>query len=154
MFQTVLLLGSIKGESDLEGVPANVTAALDDVAQFLPYKNYRLIDVSIVRSSGEARSRMTTAEGREFELEFQFRPGEGDTLLVRAFGIDTLEPQPRDRVVMEDGKHRIEHQPPAWVRKNVIGTSFTVKVGETIVVGSSKLNGSGEAIIVLFTAMR
>ena len=35
MFQTVLILGSATGQSDLTDVPANVTKALDDVKQFL-----------------------------------------------------------------------------------------------------------------------
>jgi hypothetical protein len=155
MFQTVLILGSATGPSDLTDVPANVTKALDDVKQFLPYKNYRLIDSSLLRSSAEARGRLTAADGGpEFDLSLSFRPTEDDTLFVRSFGIDTLIAQPQNRIVREDGKSRVEHEPPTWVRKNVISASFTVEVGETIVVGSSKLNGSGEAIIVLFTAMR
>ncbi len=153
--QTVLLVGSTEGESDLTGVPANVIEALGDATRFLPYKYCRLIDASILRSSGEARGLLSGPDGKDFELSFSFHPTDDpDTLMVRSFGIDTLVAEPRDRVIMEDGKHRIEHSPPRWVRRNVISTSFTVKVGETIVVGTSKLNGNGEALIVLFTAMR
>ena len=36
----------------------------------------------------------------------------------------------------------------------LIGTSFEVDLRETIVVGSSKLNGGDEALIVLFTAVQ
>ncbi len=154
MFQTVLLVGSAEGKSDLSGVPANVVEALDDATQFLPYKNCRLIDVSLVRSNGEARALLNGPEGRDFELMFDFREDQSGTLQIRGFGIDTLVAQPQDRVVTENGKTKIEHDPPRWVRRNVIATSFTIEVGETIVVGTSKLNGTGEALIVLFTAMR
>ena len=155
MFQTVLLVGSAEGKSDLSGVPANVLKALEDVRQFLPYKNYRLIDASLLRSNGEARGLLKGPEGgRDFELMFEFRERESGTLQIRGFGIDTLIAEPRNRMVTENGKTKIEHEPPRWVRRNVIATSFTVKVGETIVVGTSKLNGSGEALIVLFTAIR
>jgi hypothetical protein len=154
MFQTVLLVGSAEGKSDLSGVPANVVEALDDATKFLPYKNCRLIDVSLVRSNGDARALLNGPEGRDFELMFDFREDQSGTLQIRGFGIDTLVAQPQDRVVTENGKTKIEHDPPRWVRRNVIATSFTIEVGETIVVGTSKLNGTGEALIVLFTAMR
>ncbi len=154
MFQTVLLVGSTEGKSDLSGVPANVVQALEDVRQFLPYKNCRLIDASLLRSNGEARGLLKGPEGRDFELMFEFREDQSGTLQIRKFGIDTLVAQPQNRMVTENGKTRIEHDPPSWVRRNVIATSFTIEVGETIVVGTSKLNGTGEALIVLFTAMR
>ena len=69
------------------------------------------------------------------------------------FELDTFVPQVRDRVTADGQKTEIEHAPPRMVPKGVIATSFTVSVGETIVVGTSKLNGSGQALIVLFTAM-
>ncbi len=154
MFQTVLLVGSTEGQSDLTGVPENVVEALDDVTKFLPYKNCRLIDASLIRSNGGARGLLNGPEGgREFELSFDFREGEAGRLEIRSFGIDTLVAEHQDRVTTQDGKTKIEHQPPRWVRRNVIATSFTIHLGETIVVGTSKLNGSGEALIVLFTAM-
>ena len=34
-----------------------------------------------------------------------------------------------------------------------ISTSFTAHLGQTVVVGSSRLNGGDEALIVLFTAL-
>ncbi len=154
MFQTVLLVGSADGKSDLSGVPENVVQALDDATQFLPYKNCRLIDASLIRSNGEARGLLKGPERRDFELMFDFREDQSGTLQIRGFGIDTLVPQPQNRTVIENGKTKIEREPPRWVRRNVIRTSFTIKVGETIVVGTSKINGTGEALIVLFTAMR
>ena len=154
MFQTVLLYGSAEGKSDLGDVPQNVLAALDDVKKFLPYKSYRLVDASILRSNHSAGGRLTGPEGKEFELEFSFRPGEDDTLLVKSFGIDTFVIKPRDRVIIEGNEPKIVHEPPRRARKSVIASSFTVKIGETIVVGTSKLNGSGTALVVLFTAMR
>ena len=97
MFQTVLILGSTHGPTDLSDVPDNVTEALEDVKEFLPYEHYRLIDASILRSNGDARGRLTGPNGGpEFDLVFRFRPGDEDTLEVRQFGIDTLVAQPHD----------------------------------------------------------
>ena len=33
-------------------------------------------------------------------------------------------------------------------------TTFTIEVGETVVVGTSKLNGDDSALVVLLTAVR
>ena len=41
--------------------------------------------------------------------------------------------------------------PRNW--REVIRTSFAVEEGETIVVGSSKLNGGEEALLLLLTAI-
>ena len=35
---------------------------------------------------------------------------------------------------------------------HLLGTTFSMKVGETVVVGTSKLNGGSEALVVLLTA--
>jgi hypothetical protein len=155
LLQTVLLLGSVEGETDLAGLPANVVEALEDVQKFLPYKAYRVIDVGVIRSSGSASGMLSGGvEGRQYEMEVRFEEVEGGRLDFRGFRLDSLELQPNDKVTTEGGTAKLEHSPPSWYRRRVIGTDFSVAVGETIVVGSSKLNGSGEALIVLFTATR
>jgi hypothetical protein len=39
------------------------------------------------------------------------------------------------------------------VHKDIVETSFSMKVGETVVVGTSKLDGGDEALVVLVTAL-
>ena len=36
--------------------------------------------------------------------------------------------------------------------REILSTSFSIKVGETLVVGTSKLDGGDEALVVLLTA--
>ncbi len=35
---------------------------------------------------------------------------------------------------------------------HLLGTTFSMKVGETVVVGTSKLNGGSKALVVLLSA--
>ena len=43
--------------------------------------------------------------------------------------------------------------PRASRNRNLVASSFSLMPGETIVVGSSKLEGGGAAIVVLLTAI-
>jgi hypothetical protein len=153
LLQTVLLYGAKEGKADLEGVPPNVVAALEDAAGFLPYKSYRLVDVAVLRSSGNAQGLLSSADGRRFELAMRFQPGEGGKLDFQRFELEALVPVMNDKLTSEDGKPRLEHAPPTWERRRVIASDFSVKVGETIVVGSSKLHGTSDAVVVLFTVL-
>ena len=152
MFQTVLLLGSTEGESDLSGVPHNVVRALDDVMKFLPFSSYRMIDTSIIRSASHARGRFAGPSGQQFELEFGFHQADGKGLFVRGFELTALVPA-KQKGLLPEGQNGSAGANHPEGRSEVIATSFTVDVGETIVVGTSKLNGSGQAMIVFFTAM-
>ena len=43
--------------------------------------------------------------------------------------------------------------PPPTVAENLLATSFSIRKGETVVVGTSKLRGNDEALVVLLTAL-
>ena len=43
--------------------------------------------------------------------------------------------------------------PVAPASKLVMSSSFSADVGQTVVVGTSRLNGGDEALMVLFTAL-
>jgi len=43
--------------------------------------------------------------------------------------------------------------PPPTVAENLLSTSFSIRKGETVVVGTSKLNGNDRALVVLLTAL-
>ena len=60
----------------------------------------------------------------------------------------------------QDSRCRTILMPPSWLpgpslveTGSLISTSFTAEVGQTVVVGSSRLNGGDDALIVLFTAL-
>ena len=43
--------------------------------------------------------------------------------------------------------------PPPTVAENLLATSFSIRKGETVVVGTSKLRGNDQALVVLLTAL-
>jgi hypothetical protein len=43
--------------------------------------------------------------------------------------------------------------PPPTVAENLLSTSFAIRKGETVVVGTSKLRGNDRALVVLLTAL-
>jgi hypothetical protein len=53
------------------------------------------------------------------------------------------------RAGRSDGRTNVEHQ----ARNTIIDTSFTMDVGETVVVGTSRLRGGSKALIALLTAV-
>ena len=136
-FQIVLAVGE-KDATVAEGaaampevaLPENVAHALDDVRQLLPYQYYRILDVALISGDGESHTRMAGPNGHTYELE-----------LVHS----------RDQVVYVERLRLVNASRTA--RPVVIDTSFSVDPRETIVVGSSRLNGGHRALIVLFTSV-
>jgi len=159
LFQLVLLMGSTEGESKLEGVSANVVKALDDIREFLPYKNYRVVDTQLMRSAGRMEGLVSGPEGQDYRLEMVFTANpEQRKILVRGFsladygGTHTISTGRSDKRSDPPGGSGGVVRAPRGPRR-LIETSFSLEVGETIVVGSSKLNGGGEALLVLLTAI-
>ncbi len=151
LVQVVLLLGLKDGaSSDTSNIPQNTVQTLKDVETFLPYKSYHLLDTSLIRSDGHARTVMHGPSGREFHLSWSFRTEKGkesakERLSFQHFGLEA-PPQPPGHGGGEPGV-----APPA--PGPVLATSFAVDVGETIVVGTSKLNGGEQALLVLLTVI-
>jgi len=140
LFQVVLVIGDNTGGPSSNDVPKNAQNALDDIRDFLPFKNYRLLDTALLRSSHVVEGLLAGPDGSDYGVRINFDVSnfEGTRLHVRSF--DMTAP------------HRDESQRVG--RRQVLATSFSVDVGETLVVGSSKLDGSGKALIVLFTVVQ
>ena len=64
------------------------------------------------------------------------------SLFVEGFRVDYREYRRQDDVVVRSD-----------VTMNLLGTQFGIKLGETVVVGTSRLDGQDEALIVLVKAM-
>jgi hypothetical protein len=146
MFQVVLLIGSSEASGDVGDVPENATQALDDIRGFLPYQSYKMLDVGIFRSDGHYSGMLNGPEGNDFRVSFRFSAqGGGDpkTLFVNAFDLTDVTP-PSKQI-------RLSGAPE--VTRDLLQASFSAEVGETVVVGTSKLNGTGNALLVLFTAI-
>jgi len=153
LLQVVLLLGRLEGSSSTSNIPENTVQTLKDVESFLPYKSYQLLDTSLIRSDGHANSLLHGPSGREFHLSLAFRSekgNDGERLSFQVFSIDApAEPLTASPPAKSGG------DAPFAPRASgpILSSSFAVDVGETIVVGTSKLNGGSEALLVLLTVI-
>lgn len=159
LFHVALVLAERGPAGDGDGhLPAAVQKALDDIRDFLPYDRYRVVDSALVRSAGNGEATLRGPNGTPHRATFLFTETEvdGRTMLdVRHFVLhrDTREmPRPEER----RGGAAIAPRAP----ERPLSATFRMGVDETVVVGSSSLEGgpgggsSGQrALIVLLTAV-
>ncbi len=135
-FQAVLLLADNQTPGSLEGVPPNAQAAMRDAASFLPYKSYRLLELAWVRTSFKGNSRVAGPDGATYLMQVVMDPNESDaTRLVLEFKLTELLPS------------GVERPTP------LLRTTFSMAPAETVVVGTSRLDGPDKALVVLLTAV-
>jgi len=141
------------GDSAQGKLPAGIAKALDDLKDFLPYQSYRVVDSSLVRASSEFHTRLAGPDGAPYEVDAVFSTDSGGT----SFLIEHFELHKMAR--MEDLAREMERSRagiPAVVPMAPdpgISASFRIERGETVVVGSSRLDGGDGALIVLLTAV-
>jgi hypothetical protein len=142
-FQLVLLLADQQA-GEPPALSKNAQKAVDDLRGFFPYKGYHLLDTAWVRTTGEANARLVGKDGVSYAVSLSFAgtggggAGESPGLFVRRFRLDE-EPSP---ALLK----------AARAPRILLSTSFGLKVGETLVVGTSKLDG-GDALVLLVTAL-
>ena len=153
--QILLLAASTKtGLGD--NVPPNAQRALADIKDFLPYKSYQLLDTAWVPAT---QDRM--AEGRLFGANasywyrLRFRNAgevEGNELYMESFRLDM---EAGRRPTSDDSQPAGEGiAPPPRTGQTLLETAFNIKIGETVVVGTSKLDGGDMALITLVTVLQ
>jgi hypothetical protein len=153
-FQVLLLAaGSRAGNSALD-VPANAQKALNDLKGFLPFKSYELLDAVWLRATQDrtVQGRIAGRGGAGYEVRLRFRNvgnPEDKNLFFDTFHIRDEPRTPRPPVAGSSDASSLAPQPI----RDLISTTFGIKIGETIVVGTSKVNGSDEALVVLLTAV-
>jgi hypothetical protein len=146
MFQIALVLaGNEPGQGPPQTLPKGLQKALGDIQDFLPFKSYRLFDSALVRGTGRGHATLKGPDGEEYDARFTFRD-DGDArngILVDEFGLvkkPTASSQPLPKGVAPRAP-----EPPQV-------SSFRIRRGETVVVGSSGLAG-GKSLIVVVTAL-
>jgi hypothetical protein len=149
-FQLLLLAASTKAGSPGTEVPANAQKALSDLKGFLPFKGYELLDTAWVRATqDEALSaRLVGRQGAQHQVQLRFRntgTKEDRSLYVDGF---SLRAEPFSPPPAAGGEKQ-----PARPGRSLIETAFSLKEGETIVVGTSKVDGGDEALVLLLTAV-
>jgi hypothetical protein len=149
-FQLLLLAAGPKPAS-VEEVPEGARKALADLRGFLPYKGYQLLDSSWLRATQDkpTEARVVGRQGAGYNLKLRFRTTGNDELFVDSFSLGEEPGMPWP--ASEATKGTAPRAPRA--PRDLISTSFSLKKGETIVVGTSKIDGSDEALVVLLTAV-
>jgi hypothetical protein len=153
-FQVLLLSAGSKAESSGLEIPANARKALDDLKGFLPFKSYQLLDAVWMRATQDrlASGQISGSDGIDYQVRLRFRnlgSPKDRNLFVETF---SLVAQPGTPKPSSAAAGDVPHLAPPAARA-LIETSFGLKVGETIVVGTSKLDGAGEGLVVLLTAV-
>jgi len=141
-FSLLLLLGEAQGTTQPENISAPARKALADIKDFLPYKSYRVLDTQWVAGSDNGSSsgglRGLDNENYEFQLRSFPRnptatPGTPDAALTRA-------------------QFRLISRPTTGGPALILYNSFNISAGETVVVGTSRVQGD-RALVVLLTAV-
>jgi hypothetical protein len=143
IFQVHVLRAKTESK-EMPPLPLNAVQALMDLQQLLPYKGFELLDSGLMRTSGEAQLYLGSERRYQAHLQFEGDPEAGKPLQIQfSLVADRVLPK---AVRGDDADAGVA----GTVR--LIATTFSMKVGETVVVGTSKLNGGNEALVVLLSA--
>jgi hypothetical protein len=145
-FHVLLLVADTSGSGVPEGIPAGAAKALADLKGFLPYTRYRQVDSAWVQTADDAEATLTGPDGLPLHVGLSFENRVGEELYVNSFRLVAPEVFPEPRQAGNDKPGRLR-------RQQLLATSFSLQVGETVVVGTSKLDGGGEALVTLVTAV-
>ncbi len=142
-FQVSLLIADTKNGSGFEGLSKNAQKALEDLQDFLPFKSYRLLDFAWLRTSSRSSAKVKGPDGHEYEL---------------TLGIGSVSPESDGKIYISRFDLRGSSSANTGSRspllsQALISTSFGIEVGETVVVGTSRLEGDHRALVVLLTAV-
>ncbi len=144
VFQVTLLLASVSGPSS--ELPKAAREAVDGLKDFLPYKSYQVLDFAWVRTAGLSQTQVKGPDDRAFNVMIRYDDPEENEgkIFIRNFNLE------------EAGSGASYAADPTILLRSsnrLISTSFGMEIGETVVVGTSRLNGEGKALIVLLTAI-
>jgi len=125
-----------------ERIPEALAPVLKDLAGFLPFRSFHLISTGLVRTSRDGRIDLGSEPHFVVDLRFAGDPAGGKPLQIEQFELSR-----RQMVAGEGGAMQVANF-------DVLRTSFSMNVGETVVVGTSKLDGGDKALVVLLTAAK
>lgn len=151
-FQLVLLAADNEGPGGFENVPPRAQKALADVRDFLPYKSYRLLDLAWLRSSWAAEAQLAGPGGESLSAKIQFNSHPTtERLDIHRFVIVRTNPLPTMLEAPRKDGAATAVAPPAI--RPLLETSFGMELGETVVVGTAKLDGPSKALVVILSAL-
>jgi hypothetical protein len=153
VFQVILLAANTKAGASPKDLSAGAQKAISDLHGFLPYKSYELLDSTVIPATREALAtgRLVGRDGVAYNIRLGFRPSGpdgGGEIFVSRFNLNE-EAGTTPLVPTTPNSASMEHRAP----RGLFDTTFSLKPGETIVVGTSHLDGSGDALVTLLTAL-
>jgi hypothetical protein len=143
----VLLMGSTApGTADADDIPPAVQRALADVRAFLPFTSYQMYDAGLMGPPLRNRTTRLRLRGASSQQTLE--------ATVSALGTGT-GPVTRGPLSLNFALAEVD-APPAGREgglstRALMGNVVSLDVGETIVVGTSRIRGTG--LIVLLTAV-
>jgi len=144
-FSLLLLLGETQGTGQPENISAPARKALADIKDFLPYKAYRVLDTQWVAGSDNGSSSGSLRGLDDQNYQFQ----------LRAFPRNPAANPGAPGAALTRAQFRLVSSRPAGDKVDttiVLDNSFNITAGETIVVGTSRVQGE-RALVVLLTAV-
>ncbi len=136
-FLIALVAASRDGEGVDAEIPESAADALRDVSEFMPYRRFDLVDSGWIRTSQRGSVRLAGENsGMVFEV----------TVVYEAI-------QQVDRIDLNLGGFGVERVHANGEHEGLISTSLRMDVGETVVVGTSKPDGHGSALVAVLTAV-
>lgn len=135
-FEIVLVRAS-SGPEGKSVAEANIKQALDAVRELFPYTSFEIVDRGLIRTAAEGSTRLGSPAAGMYQVRLRHR----DTVTrmdSRELTVDLtlLRPLPEGGVT------------------ETLSSVLTLKEGETIVAGSSRLAADGGTLLVLLTSRR
>ncbi len=158
VFQLVLLSASGKKTGAPPELSQSAQKALSDLQGFLPYKSYEVLDTAWIRTTQDdwTEGRVVGLGGAPYILQLLFRVtgavDEGQ-LFIDGFRLRQEPGVPQPPAPAKEGSGQPAAALTPRPARDLVSTSFGLKVGETIVVGSSKVDGAEDALVILLTAV-
>ena len=143
IFQVVLLAASNRAGGSAPELPPGAEKALVDIRGLLPFKSYEQLDSALLRTTSTVEGHLVGRDGRQYRVWLRFKSvGGADSkeLFIDQFQLreEAALPKPGDTEIRS--------------QRDLISTTFGLKQGETIVVGTSKSDKGDEALVLLLTA--
>jgi len=131
-FSVALLLAPGKPGSPVEGLSADEMKAVQDASALLPYKSFQRLDSVFVRGPQGGLVRLQGPAGREYSAKVAAGSTYYDGVWYLNVAIDVTDSSSAG---------------------SVLKSEFRINLGETVIVGTSRVNGSDQALVLLLTAV-
>ena len=182
-FSVALVLGDLQGSAKADNVPEGARKALADLRDFLPYKSYRLLDTQWILCCGSTKVgtgisgrlrgvsqalgpdeqeypfnvNLVGVSGSQLSVRFVMTDGAGPlkkSTMPKPSPDDTEKAVPREKELEKMQRQVEEIARAAGSKGTIIDSTFSMDIGETVVIGTSSLKGDKALIAVLTAAKR